>query len=77
MRVIEDFTDWEKQLLGFLMFTSTMRMPTTAKGIEALILKLDVEEQFKHYANDWINYSQKTETGPRKDFDSTPDEFCS
>jgi|KBSMisStaDraftv2_1062788.scaffolds.fasta_scaffold4125433_2 hypothetical protein len=63
---MKELTEEEKKLTAFSLFSMGMKIgPPSFPKIEAIMQKLELDEQFSMYANDWITHAkahkQKTE----------------
>lgn len=60
---MENLTETERDVVGLALFTFAMKLgPTKFDAIEKIIQKLEVTDEFVHYAKDWIKFSTEQTT---------------
>ena len=64
---MEPLTGKEKNLVGFALFSTAMKIgPNCFPIVEEIIDKLEVRIDFEFYAKDWIEYSQRKKKEEKK-----------
>jgi len=54
----------ERELIAFALFGLGIRIgPESFNLIESIVQKLDLTEEFAHYAHGWISFNEKKGTG--------------